>query len=354
MIRDAIRQSLLFVSLTVIGTQVLAQSSAPGSASARTTIDLHQLAKGLPAGTKPYAEHGEVLQLKLPDRDRQAVRLFTTLDPYALVMLPTGELKPIRRADAKPTTSPFVPATPEEIVASLKGTEFAKYKVEKTKFYLYFYDCSEGFFMHTRSILDSMLNGVIEDLRALGLNVKKPEFPLVVIIMPNRKAYDKFREMPKEMVAYYDMMSNRIVMYEDEELWEAAPEFAAKQAAYTIAHENTHQLLGNVGIQNRLSNWPQWIQEGIAEYYCPLKVTSSLVRKDKSELPTRTMKWSKAGMVNDLRMYDLLKMQSMSGGLVKGLVSSEKIDAHGYALAWGLVHLLVNKKPDAFRRIWRI
>jgi hypothetical protein len=332
-------------------TAALAQTkaTAPGAAPQEVHVDLHQLAKRLPAGTKPYAKHGELLQVKLPDHQPQIGRLFTALDPYALVTMPTGELEIIHRAEAKPTTSPFVPATPEAIIESLKKTEFGKYKVEKTQFYLYFYDCTDGFFMHTRSILDSMLSGVVADLKSLGLKVKKPEFPLVVMIMPNRKAYDAYREMPKEAVAYYDLMSNRIVLYEDEELWEAAPEYAAKQAAYTVAHENTHQLLGNVGIQNRLSGWPQWIQEGIAEYYCPLKVNSSLVRKDKSEIPTRTIKWSKAGVINDLRMHDLMKMPTASGASIKGLVSSEKIDAHGYSLAWALVHFLANKKPDEFR-----
>ena len=96
-------------------------------------------------------------------------------------------------------------------------------------------------------------------------------------------------------------------MYEDQELWEAAPEYAAKKASYVIAHEGVHQLLANSGIQSRLSNWSPWIREGLAEYYCPLKVNSSLIRKANSELPTRTMKWTKAGMVNDLRMYSLLE-----------------------------------------------
>ena len=154
--------------------------------------------------------------------------------------------------------------------------------------------------------------------------------------------------MPKDVAAYYDVMTNRVVMYEDQELWDAAPELAAKQAGYVIAHEGVHQLLANSGIQRRLSNWSPWISEGIAEYYCPLKVNSSLIHKANSDLPTRTMKWSKAGMVNDLRMHSLLKMNA-SGSLIKKLVEAEDIDSNGYALAWGLVHYLANKKAEAFR-----
>jgi hypothetical protein len=349
LIESLTQRALLILIFSTFGALAFAQMKAPGTGPRAAPLDLHQLAKQLPKGAKPYDKHGELLEVRLPGSQPEIGRLYASVDPYAVLAMPTGEFKIIHRSVTKPTTSPFVPAKPDDIIESLKKTEFGKYKVEKGQFYIYFYDCSEGFFMHAKSILESMLNGVVQDIKGFGLKVKKPEFPLVVIIMPNRKAYDAFHEMPKEMVAYYDQISNRIIMYEDEELWEAAPEFAAKRAAYTVAHENVHQLLANTGVQGRLAMWPQWIQEGIAEYYCPLKVNSSLVRKDKSEIPTRTMKWSKAGMVNDDRMYSLLKTQPSNGAAVKSLVSAAKIDANGYALAWGLVHYLINKKPEEFR-----
>ena len=189
-----------------------------------------------------------------------------------------------------------------------------------------------------------MLPGVVGSLKSWGMTVHRPEAPLVVVIVSSRAAYDAIHPMPKEVIAYYNANSNQIVMYEDQELWDAAPEFAAKQAGYVIAHEGVHQLLANIGIQQRLSGWPPWICEGIAEYYCPLKVNSSIVRKGNSELPARTMKWTKAGMVNDLRMWSLLKMPAGSGKPLESLVQASEIDADGYALAWGLVHYLATKK----------
>ena len=271
----------------------------------------------LPPGVKPRAGHGELLLLKSATGASQVVRLHCALDPYAMVMLPTGDLEVIERAKTQPTTNPFVAASPEEMQESLKAAGLSKFKVEKGQFYFYVYDCSDGFFMHARSILESMLPGVVENLKSWGLKVKRPDVPMVVVIMPNRAAYDAYHPVPKEVAAYYNMMTNHVVMYEDQELWEAAPEFAAKKAGYVIAHEGVHQLLANSGIQSRLSNWPPWISEGLAEYYCPLKVNSSLIRKANSELPTRTMKWTKAGMVNDLRMHSLLKMNASSGSVLK-------------------------------------
>jgi hypothetical protein len=264
-------------------------------------------------------------------------------------MAPTGQLMVIELAKAKPTTDPFVAATPDEMIASLKGAGFAKYKFEQGTFYLYAYDCSEGFYMHARSILESMLPGIVASLKSWGLKVERPETLMAVVIMPSRAAFDALKPMPPEVAAYYNLMTNHIVMYEDQELWDAAPEYAAKQGAYTISHEGVHQLLANIGVQSRLSNWSPWICEGLPEYYSPLKVHSRLIRKGNAELPSRTLKWTKAGMVNDLRMWSLLKMSSSSGNVLKSLVEADEIDADGYALAWGLVHYLATKKPEKFQ-----
>jgi hypothetical protein len=325
---------------------IFAQSEE--AAPARTSSMREFLAQ-FPPGVKPHPGNGELLSMKSATGAAQIVRLHCALDPYALVMLPAGDLAFVDRKKTKPTTDPFVAATAEQMQASLKAAGLSKFKVEKGMFYYYVYDCSDDFFMHAKSILDSMLPGVVSDLKSWGLKIKRPDVPMVVVIMPSRAAFDKLHPMPKDVAAYYDVMTNRVVMYEDQELWEAAPEYAAKKAGYVVAHESVHQLLGNIGIESRMSNWSPWIREGLAEYYCPLKVTSSLIHKANSDLPTRSMKWSKAGMVNDLRMHALLKMHPSSGDILKKLVEAEDIDSDGYAVAWGLVHYLANKKTEAFR-----
>jgi hypothetical protein len=167
--------------------------------------------------------------------------------------------------------------------------------------------------------------------------------------MPTRAEFDAYRRVPEEVIAYYNSLTNYVVLYEDQRLWEAAPEFAAKQACYAVAHESIHQLLANTNVERRLSDWPMWISEGLPEYFCPLKVNSSLVRKGTAQLPARTIKWGRAGMVNDLRMFELLTMTAGSGDALKNLLQSTTLDSEGYALAWGLVHYLANERPDAFR-----
>ena len=116
-----------------------------------------------------------------------------------------------------------------------------------------------------------------------------------------------------------------------------------------MAHEGVHQILHNTGIQQRLARWPMWISEGLPEYFCPLKVSSRIVRTANAELPTRTLKWTDPGMVNDLRMYSLLRTNSQGGEVAKQLVQASELGSREYALAWGLVHYLVNERPSEFR-----
>ncbi len=264
-------------------------------------------------------------------------------------MLPDGELKVVELSTTRPTNEPFEPATQEQVIETLKASSLAKFKFKQEKFCVYAYDCSDGFFAHAHSILESMRKGVADGLIKLGMKVSRPEVPMIVMIMPSREAYDAIRKMPPEVLAYYNTMTNRVVMYEDQELCDAAPEFALKQASYVVAHEGVHQLLANVGIQKRLSHWPAWITEGIAEYYCPLKVSSSILHNTNADLPVRTLTWTKAGMVNDLRMWSLLQMRAGTGASLETMVRANQLAANGYALAWGAVHYLATKKSKAFR-----
>ncbi len=279
----------------------------------------------------------------------RVVRVLGEVGDHRVVMLPSGVLTSVARSDTKPSEGPFVAATREELIEQLKSEGFDKYKFESAGYYLFVYDCSEAYYLHTKSILQSMLAGVVKQLAAWGVKPQRPEAPMVVIITPNRTTFDAIMKVPEDFAAYYNGVSNRVVLYEDDKLFDAAPEFALKQGAYVVAHEAIHQLLHNTGIQHRLSDWPQWFSEGVPEYFCPLRVQSSLTRTGGDELPTRTVKWSEAGMVNDLRMHDLLRTQPANGGLVKTTVAAPSLTAHGYSVAWGLTHYLIERKPEAFK-----
>jgi hypothetical protein len=304
-------------------------------------------------GVVPKPGGGERLLLETSDGEPQVVELYSKLGNDVLVMLPTGELKQYSRGQTRPTDRPFVGADEAAMRRALDEAGFSQFKVTAGGPYLYVYDCSEGFFLHTRSILESMFPGVVRTLRGWGLELDRPTVPQIVVIMPSREAFDAYDKVPPEIAAYYNQLTNYVVLYEDQRLWEAAPEYAAKQAAYTIAHEGVHQLLHNTGVQKRLSRWPMWIGEGLPEYFCPLKVNTRLIRQKDSELPARTIKWTEPGMVNDLRMHALLRINSQSGEVARRLVRDNELDTDEYALAWGLVHFLASKQPEKFQAYLR-
>lgn len=303
----------------------------------------------LPSNAVVRSGLGQQLWLNAGDGKPQVVRLHCDLGMQRLVMLPTGELVMTTRSETAPTDKPFAPAGAEAMKRALAAAGFNEFKMEWAPPYLFVYASSAGFYLHTRSILESMYPGVKSALESWGLAPRDPEVPLVVIIMPSREAFDAYDKTEPEIAAYYNTLTNYVVLYEDRRLWEAAPEFALKQGAYIVAHEGVHQILHNTGIQQRLSRWPMWISEGLPEYFCPLKVSSRIVRTANAELPTRTIKWTDPGMVNDLRMHALLRTTAGGGEVAKHLVQASELGSREYALAWGLVHYLESEKPDEFR-----
>ena len=118
-------------------------------------------------------------------------------------------------------------------------------------------------------ILESMLVGVMNHAKACGLTVREPELPLVVVLFPNKADFQKYRSVPEGVTAYFHPITNRVFLHEPRELGELSRELAVSQAISTVAHEGAHQILHNIGVQQRLAVWPMWINEGLAEYFAP-------------------------------------------------------------------------------------
>ncbi|MEO0529913.1 MAG: DUF1570 domain-containing protein [Planctomycetota bacterium] len=317
--------------------------AAAAEPAARPAPNDGPLGLAVPDGVKPSPA-----TVELAEYDGQVVRVLAELDDQRAIKLPTGQITIVPADDTAETTQPFRAADRVAMIASLREDGLTEAKIEPAGYYLFAYDCSEAYYLHTRSILESMLRGVVKQLGEWGLKPQRPETPLVVVIFPSRAAFDAYAKMPEGVAAYYNGVTNRVILYEDDRLFESAPEFALKQGAYVVAHEAIHQLLHNTGIQRRLSAWPMWISEGLPEYFCPLKVHSSLAKTDGDELPVRTVRWTEAGMVNDLRMHDLLRTRGGDGRVIQTVVGAPSLSAHGYSLAWGLTHYLAERKPEEF------
>ncbi len=283
----------------------------------------------------------------LDDRGQEVVgRVHVEVAGAYIVMLPDGRLVARTKGEARPDDKAFVPATTDQIARQLTSSALRDFRVKKGRRYLFIYNCSEPFAESTSRIMETMYPGMIGYLRTLGLKPSEPEVPLVVIMFRTKDEFQKFRQVPAGMVAYYNVVENHILMYEQAGLTPAKPELAMRQKISMIAHENVHQILHNVGVQQRLAVWPQWFAEGVAEFFAPTEVDER-------------MQWKGAGQVNDLRMYELerylkaRRSDAPAGEMIDHTVRAARLSSTGYSTAWALVHYLARYERNRFSRYFR-
>jgi hypothetical protein len=273
------------------------------------------------------------------------------VDGRLSVMLPDGQL-----GFSQPsafTDEPFRPATADEMLKDLQDGPFSGFKVRTTAHYLVFYQSTEAFAAASADLLEKLYKNLLESLRKRGVPVHEAEFPLVAVIFHTEGDFRAHQKVDPEVQAYYEIFSNRIYFYQTSERDRNSPEVAALLKPQTVAHEGTHQILQNIGVQPRLASWPIWLVEGLAEYCSP---------------PTMTKKgaaWGGLGLINPMHMAtirdleDPLSLQAQGTKrarvgrepgmpLVEYLVTRTELSPTDYALAWALTHYLAQKRVNDF------
>ncbi len=258
-----------------------------------------------------------------------------------VVLLPDGRLHTVNKSDTVETDRPFRPYSKEEMLAQLTTQDFQGFQSRSTARFLYVYNTTTEFAQATSTILETMYPALYQFCEGRGLEVHDPEFPLVVLMFSNRDEFDRYSKRPPGVAAYYNLVSNQIVLYADADLAKVSLELAMKSSISTIAHEGVHQILFNIGAAQRLARWPLWIAEGLAEYFAPTE-TGKRVR------------WKGLGLVHDLRMYELVQHAKATKSIgtqwfgLKKTVDAERLDSLGYAVAWATVYVLANSKRAEF------
>lgn len=284
---------------------------------------------------------GQGQRVTVTDRDAHELTalVHAEVGDRRLVILPGGRLESVMADQTEPTSERFRPATKEEIAAELKLKGLAKFKTRATARYVYVYNTSEDFYKGTSRILETMYPAILAYFKRLKIPVHDPPVPLVAVMFRTEEEFQKFEPIPQGVAAYYSGVTNHIVMYEQSKLVEVAPELAVRQAIGTIAHEGIHQILHNIGVQERLSVWPLWTSEGLAEYFAPTSVDKRL-------------RWKGVGVPNDLRMHELQKFLAQParerGQMVEQTVGAARLTSAGYAAAWGLTHYLASRQKEKF------
>ena len=279
-------------------------------------------------------------------------RVHGTYGDKVSVLLPDGQLG-FARAPLAYTDEPFRPETADEMRQELLAGPFAGFHAQRSAHYLVLYQSTETFAEASLKLLEDLYRGLTEAFGKRGIPVHEPEFPLVAVIFRTESEFRAHRKVDPDVQAYYEIFTNRIYLYQGTERDEKAPEIAAMRKPQTVAHEGTHQILQNVGVHPRISSWPLWLVEGLAEY-CASGVTT---RKSG-------VGWRGLGLVNPMHMAtirdleDPQALQVMGNNrsrigrdprrpLVEYLVTRTELTPTDYALAWALTHYLALKRgPD--------
>lgn len=336
--------ALMFVSSALAqSTSTPTGGTTSGGAAPVLRADPSELGLEVP-DADPVAGGDRRVIVKTDEDEVVVAKVLVEMADRLFCILPDGRIQGVTRSEATDTERPFVGITTEELKNRL-AKKFPGFEVKATKRFIYVYNTSPLFFKGTNLILESLYPGLFNLCKQRKLTVSDPPFPLVVVMFRTRKEWSDYMHgafADSGVVAFYHGVTNRVMMYEQSEFGVDAPELAQKDLISTVAHEGTHQILHNIGIQQRLSRWPMWISEGLPEYFSPTSVGA-------------TLRWKGAGQVNDLRMKSIDEMlkqgaqrDSEFGSTVEAIISTPRFESDGYAWSWALTHYLGEKKKDAF------
>ena len=336
--------NLVFPLLLYVNSlSLIAQEELELTVDGATVLDPRMFDFKIPAGKLISGADRRVL-VEDSEGTRVVAKIHVQVGDNFICLMPDGSLQDFAGNQVTSTEKEFRAAKGKEIADRLTNGYFRGFKTKITSKYVYVYNTSEGFAEATSRIIESMMSGVYRFTRSQRIDVHPPEVPLVVTMFRTEREYQRYGRMPAGVIAYYNFINNQVTLYEESSLARTDRELAQKQALSTIAHEGAHQILHNIGVQQRLSIWPMWLTEGMAEYYAPTE-------------PGRNMRWKGAGKVNDFRMLELENYlrakvdQTLTGETVKDTVLASRLTSTGYASAWSLIHYLAKNERTKYNAL---
>ncbi|MDR0870438.1 MAG: DUF1570 domain-containing protein [Planctomycetaceae bacterium] len=256
----------------------------------------------------------------------------------------------------------FAPYLWKEIKIRLKNEfpESGGWEIHETDNFFVVYLTSKAFAQWYGQLLEKLYKGYTSFWKGEGLTLKKPDFPLVAVVLTNSDQFIRFAKiegftMIPGQCAYYNKATNRIVMCDltgsetqrqndksrassrDIQTFLSQP-----NAAYNVAsviHEAVHLVGFNTGVHPRFAPVPLWLCEGLAVFH---------------EVPDRGKKagWSIAPKVNDNRLLWLRRyLRTQPAEPLQTVIRADKpfneADSAGnsYAVAWGLTYYLAKQRP---------
>ena len=196
-----------------------------------------------------------------------------------------------------------------------------------------------------RDRFQSLLAGYIRYFEVRGWPLRQPDFPLVVIVLPDRNAFQRYvaREgirLGSNVVGSYLPRSNRCVLYE----LDGAVGVDWSETEATIVHEAVHQLAFNTGVHERLAENPLWLVEGFATMFEQPAVYDTRVNHSNLESRMLTPKVHQIQPI--LREPGALETRLRSMIESDNFFQQEPLTS--YAVAWALTFYLSERMPNEF------
>lgn len=337
---------LRLLLLAVIGSVVF--SIAPAAAIEQVTVKQAGVTRILKGKVLVEAEDGGVLLLTQDGR---------------LWPLPKEEIT-ARTKDEKL----FQPLSRPEFTKQLLTTLPQGFKVYPTKHYLIAYNTSLGYAKWVGSLYERLYSAFEVYWPSKGAVLKEPEFPLVAVVFDTRASYEQYARgelgaATSTIMGYYSLHSNMVTMYDltgHEELKfvgdrssqtrisQVLSQPNAERNVATIVHEATHQLAFNTGLQQRFTDTPFWVSEGLAVFF-----ETPDLDNDKG--------WKKIGAVNRYNLINFRKyLRTREPGALARLLSDDKrfrdpaSMADAYSEAWALNYYLINTQGQTYTKYLKV
>ncbi|QDU73132.1 hypothetical protein Pan97_00990 [Bremerella volcania] len=180
---------------------------------------------------------------------------------------------------------------------------------------------------------------------ARGIQLQRSEFPLVAVVFPDFRSYQKYAtqdgmRVSPGLVGYYSSRTNRVALYDVTHGHHDNPMWAENMA--TIIHEATHQTAFNTGVHSRYAQQPKWLVEGLATMFEAPGVWDS---RNHGSFRDR---------VNKTRMLEFLeyaRTHRSANSLAQFIATDDayyKRPATAYGEGWALVFYLIETRPREF------
>jgi Protein of unknown function (DUF1570) len=209
-----------------------------------------------------------------------------------------------------------------------------------------------------------------------GFKIAEPEFPLVVIVFPDRDSFVRYcrkdkLEPPAGMLGYYMRLTNRIALFDQGDSGVAAigpapsgslasffgrneaeilpptrPQFDATiegDLHSTIVHETTHQVAFNTGLHSRIGPTPTWVIEGLATMFEAAGIHDSKGASPMTRINRSRYLWFE-NYLRSRRKPNSLKDYVGSDDLY----ASATLDA--YSEGWALTFFLAETRHGSYGR----